>query len=99
MATKTRDEVQAILNGNGQVSATSHRLTPFQEKYMRRLIANFERARAAVEQAQNAANDFIVACSEEQGIQIGAGGWTFDIDALEFMRIPQPAQDGVHQEE
>jgi hypothetical protein len=85
MTTKTKEDV--IIGSNGKVERpTSKHLTPFQAKYMKRLVANFERAKAAVDAAQSAANEFIVACGEEEGITLGQDGWTFDIDALAFVR-------------
>jgi len=93
MATKTQEDI--VINRNGKHDLLNKRhLAPFQAKYMRRLVANFERAKASVDAAQNAANDFIVACGEEVGIQVGADGWTFDIDSLEFIKVPQGDADG-----
>lgn len=71
----------------GTAGAIKH-LSAFQEKYMKRLVANFERAKASVDAAQNAANEFIVACGEEAGIQVGVDGWTFELESLEFVRVP-----------
>jgi len=68
-------------------------MSAFQQRYARKLVANFERARAAVDAAQNAANEFIAACAEDQGISVGQDGWTFDVDRLEFVRIPPPRQE------
>jgi hypothetical protein len=86
-----RDNVTPMVtfNGTAPQAPTSHKLAGFQARYMKRLVANFERAKASVDAAQNAANDFIVACSEEAGIQVGVDGWTFDIDSCEFVKVPQ----------
>jgi len=92
MTTKTRDDVVVASNGKPDLLNKRH-LAPFQAKYMRRLVANFERAKAGVDAAQNAANDFIVACGEEVGIQVGQDGWTFDVDSLEFVKVPQGQAD------
>jgi hypothetical protein len=90
MAIKIKEEALLTSNGNGtSPEMTTKRLTSFQAKYMRKLIANFERAKAGVEQAQSAANDFVVACSEEAGIRVGEDGWTFDIDSCEFVRVQE----------
>ena len=69
----------------------------FQLKYMKRLIDNFERAQLGVQQAQDAANEFIAALAEEESIELGRDGWTFDIDSFEFVRVPQ--QDGAGKQE
>ena len=88
MTVKTKDDVIIASNGKIEQPGTKH-LSAFQRKYMQRLVGNFERAKAAVETAQNAANEFIVACGEEVGVTLGQDGWTFDIEALEFVRVPQ----------
>ena len=88
MTVKTKDDVIIASNGKIEQPGTK-RLSPFQAKYMKRLVENFDRAKAAVDATQNAANDFIVACSEEAGIQVGVDGWTFDIDSFEFVKVPQ----------
>jgi len=86
-----RDNVTPMVTSNGTApqAPISHKLTGFQAKYMRKLVANFERAKAEVEQAQRAANDFVVACSEEAGIRVGEDGWTFEIDSLEFVKVQE----------
>ena len=87
MQTKTKEDARISSNGTAPQAPISHKLTGFQAKYMRKLVANFERAKAEVEQAQRAANDFVVACSEEAGIRVGEDGWTFEIDSLEFVKV------------
>jgi len=87
MTVKTKDDITIASNGKVDLLNTRH-MSAFQVKYVKRLVANFERAKASVDAAQNAANEFIVACGEEQGIQIGQDGWTFDIDSCEFVRVP-----------
>lgn len=68
-------------------------LDGFQRKYLKRLVDQFDRARQEVTNLQNNANDFIVACAEDRGITIGQDGWTFDLDAFEFVCVPQ--QEGL----
>jgi hypothetical protein len=95
MAVKQEARPEVHSNGTAPIGGAKQ-LSAFQAKYMKRLVANFERAKAGVDAAQNAANDFIVACGEEVGIQVGVDGWTFDIDSCEFVRVPQQdsAQEG-----
>lgn len=93
MSVKTREDI--VVESNGKLEHPSaKRLSKFQEKYMKRLITNFEKAKASVDAAQNAANEFIVACGEEMGIQVGNDGWTFDVDSLEFVCVPQGENNG-----
>lgn len=71
-------------------------LGSFQSKYFKRLLANFDKAQAAVMHAQDAANEFVLACAENEGIQLGQDGWTFDQENLEFVCLPPPT--GAKQE-
>lgn len=93
MAVKEATQVSA--NGHVEAAAAkapapeARKMAGFQQKYMKRLVDNFERAKAGVQQAQDAANDFIAACAEEEGITLGQDGWTFDVDAMEFVRVLQ----------
>lgn len=95
MAVKTKEDVVIHSNGTAPEAPTSKTMDGFQRKYMKRLVNNFERAKASVEQAQDAANDFISACAEEEGVTLGMDGWTFDLEHFEFVRVPQ-AQGGGH---
>lgn len=95
MAVKEAEKVSP--NGHVSTMPTSRKMSAFQQKYMKRLAGNFDRAKAGVQQAQDAANEFITACAEEEGIALGMDGWTFDLDNLEFVKVPQldgPSDDG-----
>jgi len=87
MTVKTASPLLAQTNGKVE-EPTAQPLTAYEQRYMRRLVDNFERAKAGVEQAQDAANQFIAFCAEEKGIVIGQDGWGFDLDHLEFVRVP-----------
>jgi hypothetical protein len=93
MTTKTADEIVDYQNGHAPAlpapapeAPQFQPLSAFQKKYMQRLISNFERAQEAVGAAQNAANEFIVACAEDAGITVGKDGWAFDQEAIEFIK-------------
>lgn len=75
---------------NGHVSSLPEirRIEGFQLKYLKKLIANFDHAKLLVQQTQDAANEFIAAVAEEQAIVLGQGGWTFDVERLEFVCVP-----------
>lgn len=88
MATKTAVKTVEYTNGDVPSFAPSvHKLTGFQARYMQRLIANFDKAREAVQAIQASANDFILACAEEEGVTLGQDGWQFDQEALEFIQV------------
>lgn len=86
MTTKTAEKIVDYQNGHAPAAPEARQMSAFQRKYMRRLIAQFERAQEAVGAAQNAANEFIVACAEDAGITVGQDGWSFDQEAIEFVR-------------
>ena len=73
------------------------RLTSAQEKQLLRLVSVLGRAterqkaaQEALDLAQASANDFIVYCAEEAGIQLGSE-WTFDQARMSFVRQAQEA--------
>ena len=89
MSSKTAEKITDYQNGHAPAIAPAPEVAPlsaFQEKYMRRMLANFERAQEAVIAAQNAANEFIVACAEDAGIAVGKDGWIFDQEAIAFVK-------------
>lgn len=96
MAIKDLTKPEVHTNGTGAVEPKAVAMSAFQQRYFRKLIANFERAQEAIRHAQDAANEFVASCAENEGITLGQDGWAFDQAGLEFIRVPMPpaTEDG-----
>lgn len=91
---------------NAQLAQTkpvaSKHLTPAQAKHIALLVAQIHSTQIALDAAQRAkdaaqsnADAFLIYCAEENGIDLGADGWTFVQNELRFVQMPAvPAHNG-----